>query len=237
LRGRYWGVVARSLVTLLIVSLIGGIPILLAITAAADQALGLGMKPILESLASIGILLDLACILVLTPFAMMFACSGSFMILCMLRGSPGGGWSSLFAWKRRFSTMYAIGLLAIANDIAGTVLSKLLAGGKGGSTIFEKCVQDGIENAPWAILLLAGMAVLDASPEFALRQSLRWAFDALKPGNWLGIVAVLFGALIAAISTALLVIPGAFVGYPLLFVIVAAVYARAPAPALPIRTS
>ena len=239
LRGRYWAVVARSFVTLLIVTLIGGIPVLLVLAAAADQALQLGVAPFFASLASVGILLDLACTFVLTPFAMMFACSGSYMILCGLRGSAGSGWSTLFAWKGRFMTMYAIGLLAIANDITGTVLGKLLAGGKGGGGIFEKFVQDGVENAPWAILVLAGMAVLDAGPGFGLKQSLRWAFDALRPDNWLGIIAVVSGALAAAILTAFLFIPGVLVGYPLLFVIISAVYARAPAPApiLPTRAA
>jgi hypothetical protein len=232
LRSNYRPILSRSFVTMAIVALLGSLPLVLAVAGMiGEMTIGRESVPGLDALLGLGVVLDIGSMFLLVPFAMMFASAGALMILSFIRSGSAGGWSALLGWTASFDTMYGIGFLASGNAVVGMILGKLLSGGeRAGSQpgMLERVLTEGIESAPWALLLLAGMAVLE-SKSMGVKAALQWALRACTADRAVGLVAIVAASLIAAVCTACLVLPAVFIGYPLLFVVIATVYMRARA--------
>jgi hypothetical protein len=169
--------------------------------------------------------------LVLVPFAMMFASAGCYMILGVATGQAFGAWRTLFSWTGRITVMYPIGLLGTVNELFSGVLERMLSGQNSGSSsrpdLMTKLLGTVIESAPWAILVLAGVAVLDARTRLGIKSALQWALRSCVSNGMLGLMAIAIASLVAVVTLAMLVVPAYLVGYPLLLLVIGTLYLHA----------
>lgn len=232
MRARYGAIVLRSSVVMTIVGLLAALPTLVGV-AAVLAALTFGEEelPGVKWLLGLGLGFTLLNMLVLVPLAMMFASAGCYMILGVVTGQAFGAWRTLFAWTGRVTVMYPIGLLGTVNDLLSRVLERMLSGQNSGSSarpdLLTKLLGTAIESAPWAILVLAGVAVLDARTRIGIKSALQWAFRSCVSNGLLGLMAIAIASLVALVTLAMLVVPAYLVGYPLLLLVIGTLYLHA----------
>ena len=231
-RTRYGAIVLRSSVVMTIVGLLAALPTLVALAAVvASLTLGEDSVPGIKFLLGLGLVFDLLSMLVLVPFAMMFASAGCYMILGVATGQAFGAWRTLFSWTGRITVMYPIGLLGTVNELFSGVIERMLSGQNSGSSsrpdLMTKLLGTAIESAPWAILVLAGVAVLDARTRLGIKSALQWALRSCVSNGMLGLMAIAIASLVAVVTLAMLVVPAYLVGYPLLLLVIGTLYLHA----------
>ena len=227
----YRTIVLRSIVTMLFVLAFTFLPAIIALMGVINNAIfrgdgGSGFQlsiPILRDLDPTGLITTFASTLFLVPFGMMFASSGSFMIVGVLRKSKEARWSTLFAWRSHFLTMYAIGVLGSANEVTSFIVGRIISGQKEPGVAADFLSKFAMA-APWGFIVLAGLLVLENPCNLTFKTAIQQAYRICLNSRGAGFIAIGIAAAAAVVSFVAFVIPSLLLGFPLLLVVLATIF-------------